>query len=50
MTFGRILGALIPESPARTAGEQLRLEQSWRKFVQQLPTTPETTTDQPPKQ
>jgi hypothetical protein len=50
VTLGRILGALIPESPARTAGEQLRLEQSWRKFVQQLPTTPENTPDnQPPK-
>jgi hypothetical protein len=37
----RLLGHLVPESPARTAGEQLRLTIQWRKQLRDLPTTPE---------
>jgi hypothetical protein len=41
VTLGRLLGALVPESPARTTGEQLRLVVQWRRQLAQLPTTPE---------
>jgi hypothetical protein len=43
----RILGAVIPESPARTLGEQLRLALQWRRTVAELPETDEPATPDP---
>jgi hypothetical protein len=37
VSIQRLLGALIPESPARTAGEQLRLADAWRRYLRELP-------------
>jgi len=39
MTLARIIGALIPESPARTAGEQLALSIATHRMIDQLPET-----------
>ena len=39
MSWGRLLGALIPESPARTAGEQLAMSIATHQLLDQLPET-----------
>jgi hypothetical protein len=41
VNLGRLIGALVPESPARTTGEQLRLTLQWQRELRDLPTTPE---------